>query len=99
MHNKGEIMKRILIAAALACCSVTVLADNLHRGYVRKDGAYVQPHYQSAPDNSRANNYSSQGNTNPYTGQQGHVDPYKQPTQQQYNYQNNGQPQRQKSPW
>jgi hypothetical protein len=30
-------------------------------------------------DNNRLNNYSTQGNVNPYTGQMGTVNPYSQP--------------------
>jgi hypothetical protein len=41
------------------------------RGYTRKDGTYVQPHYRSAPDGSFSNNWSTKGNTNPYTGKEG----------------------------
>jgi hypothetical protein len=46
-------------------------------GYVNKNGTYVAPHYQSPPDASKLNNYSTKGNVNPYTGKQGTRDPYK----------------------
>ena len=49
-----------------------------HKGYVKKDGTYVQPHYQSAPDNTKTNNWSSTPNVNPYTGKAGTKDPYAQ---------------------
>jgi hypothetical protein len=65
-------MKRLcllLIAAALP-----VSAQNVN-GYYRKDGTYVAPHMRTAPDNNPYNNYSTQGNTNPYTGQRGNVAP------------------------
>ena len=45
-------------------------------GYVKRDGTYVAPHYQTNRDSSRTNNYSAQGNYNPYTGHSGSVDPY-----------------------
>jgi len=45
-------------------------------GYVKTDGSYVQPHYRSSADSNPYNNYSTKGNTNPYTGQEGTVDPY-----------------------
>lgn len=48
-------------------------------GYMRRDGTYVDPHYRSTPDGNRFNNWSSQGNINPYTGRQGTIDPYRQP--------------------
>lgn len=38
------------------------------KGYFRKDGTYVQPHYRSNPDGNPYNNWSFPGNTNPYTG-------------------------------
>lgn len=41
------------------------------RGYVRKDGTYVAPHMRSAPDASFQNNWSTSGNVNPYTGEEG----------------------------
>ena len=43
------------------------------RGYVRKDGTYVAPHYRSAPDGNFQNNWSTKGNVNPYTGEDGTV--------------------------
>lgn len=49
--------------------------DTLVKGYTRKDGTYVQPHYRSAPNNTRNDNYSTKGNENPYTGRKGTVDP------------------------
>lgn len=38
------------------------------KGYYRKDGTYVKPHYRSNPDGNPYNNWSYPGNTNPYTG-------------------------------
>jgi hypothetical protein len=38
------------------------------RGYFRRDGTYVQPHYRSNPDRNPFNNWSFPGNINPYTG-------------------------------
>jgi hypothetical protein len=46
-------------------------------GYVRKDGTYVKPHRQTDPDANKNNNFSTEGNTNPYTGEKGDVDPAK----------------------
>ncbi len=45
------------------------------RGYTKKDGTYVAPHRRSAPDKSKANNWSTKGNVNPYTGKDGTKDP------------------------
>jgi hypothetical protein len=57
--------------------SEPVSADTYVRGHTRQDGTYVQPHYRSNPDNNRLNNFSTEGNYNPYTGKAGTVDPYK----------------------
>ena len=40
-------------------------------GYTRSDGTQVRGHYRSAPDNSYDNNWSTEGNTNTYTGERG----------------------------
>ena len=41
------------------------------RGYSRKDGTYVQPHWRSNPDGNFYNNWSTYPNINPYTGTTG----------------------------
>lgn len=64
-------MKRIIFIAALAAFSTTALADKYVKGYTRSDGTYVAPHYRSDANSNRSDNYSSQGNTNPYTGERG----------------------------
>jgi hypothetical protein len=43
------------------------------RGHFRKDGTYVAPHHRTAPDGNFQNNWSTQGNYNPYTGEDGKV--------------------------
>lgn len=62
---------RLTLAAAALAIAVPATADTYVRGYTRQDGTYVQPHYRTDRDNDRSNNYSSQGNVNPYTGQTG----------------------------
>jgi len=59
----------------LICLSATTFAQdsNSLNGYFRKDGTYVQPHHRTNPDNNINNNWSTQGNVNPYTGQSGAV--------------------------
>lgn len=66
-------MKKLLILAFLLFpVSALAYGDDVHvNGYTRSNGTYVQPHMRSAPDNTTSNNYSTYGNTNPYTGQQG----------------------------
>ena len=53
-----------------------VFAQVRVKGYYRKNGTYVAPHYRSSPNSSRLDNYSSRGNYNPYTGKRGTVNPY-----------------------
>jgi len=63
--------KTILFALSLICVSSVALADTYVRGYTRSDGTYVAPHYRSESDGTVTNNYSYQGNYNPYTGSTG----------------------------
>ncbi len=51
------------------------VADTYVRGYYRKDGTYVRPHYRSSPDSSYNNNWSVKPNVNPYTGKSGTRNP------------------------
>lgn len=71
----------LALSAALASMIVAgaASADTWVNGHVRSDGTYVQPHLRSSPDGTQFNNYSSQGNYNPYTGQAGTVKPYSSP--------------------
>ncbi len=78
-------MIRTITALAAIAIATPALAGNYVNGYTRKDGTYVAPHYRSNPDGNRWNNYSSQGNVNPYTGRSGTVNPYNPPN---YNYGN-----------
>lgn len=69
-------IKKTLITAALLATSVSASATDVYQqGYVRSDGTYVQPHHQTAPNDTRYDNYSTRGNVNPYTGQAGTVNP------------------------
>lgn len=45
-------------------------------GYYRQNGTYVQPYMKTIPDGNPYNNFSTQGNVNPYTGAVGTVNPY-----------------------
>lgn len=51
-----------------------VQADVWVNGYTRKDGTYVEGHYRSDPDGTINNNWSVEGNINPYTGVEGTKD-------------------------
>lgn len=64
-------MKSIILAALLAVIAQTAIADQYVKGYIKRDGTYVQPHVRSSPNNQQWDNYSTKGNTNPYTGERG----------------------------
>ena len=61
-------------------CLLTILPDNCFsqdvkvKGYYRKDGTYVQPHYRTAPNSTINDNWSTKGNVNPYTGKKGWIE-------------------------
>jgi hypothetical protein len=61
---------RTIIAAVFALLLLTApaFADEYVNGYTRSDGTYVQGYYRSSPDGTVTNNYSYEGNVNPYTG-------------------------------
>ena len=71
-------MNKIIFAIALTTLSAGVMADELVKGYTKKDGTYVAPHYRTTPNKTVQDNYGTKGNTNPYTGQKGTEsdDPY-----------------------
>lgn len=65
-------MKNFAFLCAISIAATGAFAaDRYVGGYTRQDGTYVQPHHQTAPNQYRYDNYSSQGNVNPYTGQAG----------------------------
>jgi len=64
------------ILAALLLVSSAAFAAPVHvRPTVTKRGTYRQPHYRTAPNHTQRDNYSSKGNTNPYTGKHGSKTP------------------------
>ena len=66
-------MKKLIILAFLFASSVASLqAAGWVNGYYRSSGTWVPGHYRTSPDSSFSNNYSSWGNTNPYTGRRGY---------------------------
>jgi hypothetical protein len=62
---------KVLMTISLLAISMPALATQNVRGYTTKDGKYVEPHYRSDPNGNRYDNWSSKGNTNPYTGKKG----------------------------
>jgi hypothetical protein len=64
-------MKRILALLGLLLCFSIAFADSYVNGYYKKDDTYVNGYNHSSPDSTSWNNYSTQGNSNPYTGSEG----------------------------
>jgi hypothetical protein len=63
-----RLLQCLLVTLCLVAFSV-VAADTKVKGYFKKDGTYVAPHYRSKPDGNPLNNYSYPGNYNPHTGE------------------------------
>jgi len=66
----------LVVLLSLTWATLAFARDVFVRPYFRQDGTYVQPHHRTAPDGNPFNNYSTQGNINPYTGQMGTVNPW-----------------------
>ena len=45
------------------------------KGYVKKDGTYVAPSHATNPNQTKYDNWTTKGNTNPHTGKAGTKDP------------------------
>jgi len=77
-------MKLKYATLVLIAFSTVSTAQHYTRGYVRRDGTYVQPHMSTNPNSTKLDNWSTKGNVNPYTGKQGTIDPYKPSTTNPY---------------
>lgn len=65
-------VKRITLVLLFAFLTIsTVHADEYVSGYTRSDGTYVSGYYRSSPNDTVTDNYSYEGNHNPYTGTEG----------------------------
>lgn len=60
----------LLLAATTLTASVYV------NGHTRSDGTHVEGYYRSSPNDTVSDNYSTDGNTNPYTGEEGSREVY-----------------------
>ena len=65
-----------LLLSAIAFISSVAQVNPNHttvKGYRKKNGAYVAPSHRTIPNHTKRDNYSTKGNTNPYTGKKGYV--------------------------
>lgn len=67
-------MKKVILILVLAVSS-SLYADQYVNGYTKSNGTYVQGYTRSSPNSTTSDNYSTKGNTNPYTGQEGTRNP------------------------
>ena len=74
-----------LITLFILGITTTVYADVWVNGYRRSDGTYVEGHWRSESDGVFWNNYSSEGNINPYTGEKGTIS-YESYLEDEYNF-------------
>lgn len=88
-------IKSLMICMATLASSLAWAGDTYVNGYYRSDGTYVQGHYRSAPNGTKADNWSTKPNTNPYTGEQG-TQVYKPEEMPNYGY---GKSKKDKSPY
>ena len=59
---------------SLAKSSTSGGGSHAVKGYVKKDGTYVQPHRATNPNHTQRDNWSSKPNVNPNTGKPGTKD-------------------------
>ena len=61
-----------MVVALMAATTVLAQSHKYQRGYTRKStGTYVTGHYKTRSDRTNHNNFSTRGNSNPYTGSKG----------------------------
>lgn len=62
-------IKALFISLTLLLpCFLSFAQDVWVEGYYRNDGTYVNGHYRSVPNGTKADNWSTLGNVNPHTG-------------------------------
>jgi hypothetical protein len=66
-------MKKAIFTIAILLFTIFSFAQTSTyvNGYTRSNGTYVQGYYRTTPKSTRNDNYSTVGNTNPYTGTYG----------------------------
>ncbi|WP_458626490.1 hypothetical protein [Winogradskyella sp. PC D3.3] len=67
-----------LLLIFFVCLSSFAQVNSKHirvKGYTKSNGTYVEPYYRTAPNSTNRDNFSTKGNTNPYTGTAGWVTP------------------------
>ena len=66
-----NILKAVVVTSLLAAAIGSATADSQVQGYITSNGTYVAPYVRTSPNATRLDNYSTQGNYNPYNGKMG----------------------------
>jgi hypothetical protein len=62
-QTKQKLLVALIAAIAITFITYSPAAEaRVQRGYIKKNGTYVAPHYKSNPDGRRYNNYGSRSN-------------------------------------
>ena len=83
--KKGIITLMFILGLAITSFGQVNPNSTYVNGYYRQNGTYVNGYYKTTPNNTINDNYSTSPNVNPYTGEQGTVQP-------EYNYDYTAQP-------
>lgn len=68
--------KTTLAVIAVLASSFAFAGERSTSGYVKKNGTYVAPYKSTQQNKTKEDNWSTKGNENPYTGEEGSKDPY-----------------------
>lgn len=64
-------MKKNIVALAVLAGACSAWAQTYVAPHVTRNGTYVEGHVKTNPNSTVDDNYSTRGNVNPYTGEQG----------------------------
>ncbi len=66
-----------IIATALLIVSPANAKTVSVKPHITKGGVYKSQSYRTSPNTTKIDNYSSKPNSNPFTGKNGKIDPFK----------------------
>lgn len=72
-----HVLLGILLLSSLAFPAMADAGQTRVRPYTKRNGTSVQPYMRTTPNSSRMDNWSTRGNSNPYTGKRGTKSPYR----------------------
>ena len=83
MNKKFSVLTILVL---LFCFIGVAFASDVYvKGYYKKNGTYVAPHYRKSPNSTVRDNFSYKRNVNPYTGKTGKNYYKNSPTSEYYN--------------